>query len=144
MDIFVTIFKYFFLGFFGLVGFLVVYAILFGKRIKKEWEYEAEFHNDAGREFAELDIESSRIEKEEPYFSLKARFKMKHALLQPQVTVQVFIDDTLVMQGMPKEAGRIYLRQDDMTIDSLDVSAGQLCRIVIDGTEHFSQELVVD
>ena len=54
-------------GFLGLLAVLFVLAMLFGKRIRKQWEFEAEFRDAAGREFGELDIESSRIEKEGPW-----------------------------------------------------------------------------
>ena len=82
MEIVFDVIKYLVFGFFGLVGLLIVAALVFGKRIKKQWEFEAEFRDASGREFGEFDIEMSRIEKEEPDYTLKASFHMRHESLQ--------------------------------------------------------------
>lgn len=144
MEIVFTLAKYLFLGFFGLIGLLIVAALLFGDRIVKKWEYEAEFCNEDGREFGEFDIEMSRIEKKEPEYSLKARFRMRHEKLTLHSTVQVFLDDLLVLEGMVKHAGRILLTKENLQNVVTDAEAGQLCRIVCGGNELFTQELVPD
>ena len=110
MDIVFTIVKYLIFGFFGLIGLLVVLALLFGKRIIKQWEFEAEFRDVKGREFGEFDIELSRIAKEETEDTFKAKFRMRHALLGAGQRVQVFLDDTLVLEGNVETEGRILLQ----------------------------------
>ena len=144
MEIVFTLLKYVIFGFFGLLGLLIVAAILFGDRIIKKWEYEAEFRNADGREFGEFDIELSRVEKKEPEFSLKAKFRMRHDSLKLHSTVQVFLDDLLVLEGMVKNAGRIFLTRDDLQNNIEDAQAGQLCRVVCGGNELFAEELVPD
>ena len=145
MELLFTIVKYAFLGFFGLLGLLVVGALLFGKRMITKWEYEAEFRDGSGREFGEFDIEMSRIEKDEPEFSLKAEFRMRHAALTLHKTVQVFLDDVLVLQGMVTSAGRIRLtHRENLQNRISDAAEGQVCRVVCGGTELFREALVVD
>ena len=82
MDTLFSIVVYILYGFFGFLLLLFILALLFGKRIKKKWEFEAEFRDDDGREFGEFDIEMSRIVKEEPDFSFKAKFKLRHESLE--------------------------------------------------------------
>ncbi len=94
-DFVLTVFKYIGLGFL----LLIVFALVFGKRVKKKWEYEAEFRDEAGREFGEFDIELSQIQKQEPGYTLKAEFHMRHELLGHLQTVQVFLDDLLMLEG---------------------------------------------
>lgn len=138
----ITFLFYAFFGFFGLLLLLILLAIVFGKRIVREWDYEAEFHDSSGREFADFDIEKSRIEKDEPDFTVKAKFKMRHASLALHQTIQVFIDDTLVLEGMVKKPGRIYLTSKQHLQTSVDeVKAGQICRIVSGGRTLFEQPL---
>ncbi len=111
MEALFTIVKYLFFGFIGLIALLVIVVVIFGKRIHKRWEYEADFLDSNGREFGEFEIELSRIEKEEPDDTLKVKLRMRHPSLVNQV-------------------------------DS--VSAGQLCRVVIGGTEVASAEFHPD
>ena len=140
-----NIVKYLFLGFFGLIGLLFVLALLFGKRKITKWEYEAEFRDGRGREFGEFDIEMSRIEKEEPDFSFRAKFKMRHEALKLHQTVQVFLEDRLVLEGMVKEAGRVLLRQDEhLRTEITDAQVGQVCRIVCGGQELFREPILED
>ncbi len=136
--------KYGFLGFFALIGLLFVLAIIFGKRMIKQWEFEAEFKNAAGREFGEFDIELSRIAKQETEDSFKAEFKMRHESLGQGQQVQVYLDDALVMQGDVSTAGRIYLTNEHVVNELGSASAGQVCRVVIDGQEQFSESIVPD
>ncbi|MCH9696142.1 MAG: hypothetical protein K0U72_16620 [Gammaproteobacteria bacterium] len=136
--------KYAFLGFFGLIAALFVLAIVFGKRIVKQWEFDAEFRDANGREFGELDIELSRIAKEETVDTFKAKFKMRHESLQVGQRVQVFVDDVLVLEGAVETAGRIWLTQENCKNSLQSASAGQLCRVVYGGVEQFSEPLVRD
>lgn len=138
----ITFLFYAFFGFIGLLVGLLLLAIVFGKRIVRQWDYEAEFHDAAGKEFADFDIEKSRIEKEEPDFTVKAKFKMRHASLAQHQTIQVFIDETLVLEGMVEKPGRIYLTSKEHRQDSVaEVKAGQVCRIVSGGRLMFEEPL---
>ena len=144
METLFTIIKYLFFGLVGLIGLLVVLVLVFGKRIRKQWEFEAEFLDASGREFGEFEIELSRIEKEEPVDTLKAKLRMRHPALVQHATVQVFIKEKLVLEQMVETEGRIYVRTKDLvnTVDS--VAAGQVCRVVIGGVEVASAEFHPD
>ncbi len=144
MDAIFSVLKYLVFGFFGLIGLLFVLAVLFGRRIIKRREYEAKFHDDGGREFAEFDIELSRIEKQETEDSFKAKFILRHASLGAGQRVQVFLDDTLVLEGMSKKAGRIILGDEHIKTSLEAASVGQLCRVVYGGVERFSAAIVPD
>jgi hypothetical protein len=144
MDTLFSIVLYILYGFFGLILLLFVLAMLFGKRIKKKWEFEAEFRDAKGREFGEFDIEMSRVEKEEPDFSFKAEFKLRHESLEVGQRLQVYLDETLVMEGTVSAAGRIRLGQEAVVTEATDASAGQVCRVVYGGLEHFAEPIRPD
>ena len=145
MDVVFTVIRYMMLGFVGFIGLLFVLAFLFGKRMVTKWDYEAEFTDASGREFGELDIELSRIEKEEPHFSLKAKFNMRHAAFQLHQTVRVYIDDVLLLEGMVKSAGRVRLtHEENLQNEITDAKAGQMCRVVYGGRELFAEALLPD
>ena len=144
METLFSIVLYIIYGFFGFLLLLFVLAVLFGKRIKKQWEYEAEFRDAAGREFGEFDFESSRVEKEEPEFSFKAKFKLCHDSLEAGQVVQVYLDNLLVMQGNVAQAGRIYLRDDAVVNEVGEPRKGQICRVVYGGQERFSAPIRPD
>ena len=144
METLFTVVKYLFLGFFGLIGLLFVLALLFGKRVIKQWEYEAEFRDDNGREFGEFDIELSRIAKEETEDSFKATFRLRHDSLQAGQRVQVFLDDALVMEGSVERSGRVRLGEEHIKTRLTTASAGQTCRVVYGGLERFSEAIVRD
>lgn len=144
MDFIFTIIKYVFFGFFGIIGVLFLLALVFGKRVVKQWEYEAEFRDENGREFGEFDIELSHIPKEESVDSFKAEFKMRHASLEAGQRVQVFLDETLVSEGTVAKTGRVRLGNDDIVTPLDKASAGQVCRVVYGGVEQFRQGIVRD
>ena len=54
-----------FIGLIGLIGALVALALIFGKRIDRKWEYEAEFHDRWGNEIGEFDIGDSSVDRGE-------------------------------------------------------------------------------
>ncbi len=118
--------------------------IVFGKRIRKQWEFEAEFRDADGREFGEFEIELSRIEKEEPDYTLKAKFRMRHAALTPHSTVQVYIEDTMVFEQMVETEGRMYVQRAPLVNRVDSVSAGHICRVRVGGTEIASAEFHPD
>lgn len=144
MDTLFSIVIYILFGFFGFLLLLFVLAVLFGKRIKKKWEFEAEFRDADGREFGEFDIEMSRIEKEEPEFSFKAKFKLRHDSLEAGQRVQVYLDELLVMEGEVETAGRILLRKDAVVNEATKATANQVCRVVYGGLERFAEPIRPD
>ena len=144
MDTLFSIVVYILYGFFGLILLLFVLAMLFGKRIRKKWEFEAEFRDEKGREFGEFDIEMSRVEKEEPDFSFKAEFKLRHESLEVGQRIQVYLDDALVLEGAVSKAGRIHLGQEAVVTEATEASAGQLCRVVYGGLERFAEPIKPD
>ena len=144
MESLISIAKYLVFGFFGLLLLLFILAMLFGKRVRKRWEFEAEFRDMSEREFGEFDIELSRIEKEESGYSFKASFKMRHDSLQKGQAVEVYLDDNLVMRGEVKKAGRIFLRDKAIMNPVSDPREGQVCRVVWSGIEQFRAPLRPD
>ena len=131
-------------GFFGLIFLLFVLALLFGKRVKKLWEYEAEFLDAGGREFGEFDFEMSKIVKEEAEYSFKAKFRMRHESIGKGQMVQVFLDDLLVMQGNAAHEGRIYLKEKAVLNEIEEPDASQVCRVVWGGIEQFRAPIKPD
>lgn len=144
METFFTIAKYVVYGIVGFVVLLFVLAVVFGKRIIKQWEFEAEFRDGKGREFGEFDIELSRFAKEETVDSFKAEFRMRHPSLELGLRVQVFLDETLVLEGAVETAGRVYLTSEHIKTELTTASAGQQCRVVYGGQEQFSESIVPD
>jgi len=144
MDIIFSIVKFIFVGFFGLIGVLFLLALVFGKRIVKQWDFEAEFRDEQGREFGEFDIELSHIAKKETEDSFKAKLRLKHATLEKGQRVQVFLDETLILEGNVETAGRILLTNTHIRTPLTTASAGQVCRVVYGGRERFSQAIEKD
>ena len=144
MEIVFTIFKYFVFGFFFLIVFLFAFAAIFGKKIKKQWEFEAEFRDARGREFGEFDIEMSRIEKEEPDYTFKGKFRMRHESLTVGSRVQVFVENVLVIEGQVEKAGRLFLDKSKIVNAVPDAAVGQNCRVLINGEERFTEVLAPD
>ncbi len=132
------------MGFFGFIAFAIVIALLFGKRVRKRWEFEAEFHDASGREFGEFDMEMSRIEKEEPDFRFKAKLRMRHDSLEPHDTVRVLVDDQTILEGMVEKAGRVFLGNDHIRNTVEQPAAGQLCRVMVGSVELANAALVRD
>ena len=144
METLFNFFKYVVGGFFGLILLLVLVTVVFGKRIRKKWEFEADFRDAAGREFGEFEIELSRIDKEEPDYTIKTKFRMRHPALIQHATVQVYIDKTLVFENMVEIEGRMFVRN-ARPLNPVDkVSAGQTCRVLVGGTEITSAEFHPD
>lgn len=137
METLFSFFQYALFGFVGLLLLLVLLVLLFGKRVRKRWDYEAEFRDLSGREFGEFDLEMSKIEKEEPEYSFKAKFRMRHESLEKGQLVQVYLEDLLVMQGNVTRPGRIRLRDRAVVSEVQDPAPGQVCRVVWSGIEQF-------
>lgn len=147
MDALFKIFEFLGYGIIGimvLLGLLTGAALLFGKRVSKQWEFEAEFHDDRNREIGEFDIELSQIDKEEPQPTVKAKFRLRHPALTQHQTVQVMLDQRLVLEGMVETPGRIFIRKQLGEADVGHIEAGQLCRIRCGSTELFAEPLRPD
>lgn len=136
--------KVFVLGFLGLIVLLFVLALLFGKRMVKKWEFEAEFRDERGKEFGEFEIELSHEAKKETLDTFKAEFSMREASLEVGQRVQVYLDDDLVLEGAVTEAGRVYLGNDAIKTQLTQARAGQVCRVVFGGVERFAEAIVPD
>lgn len=144
MDLIFSVVKFAFFGFAGLLAFLIVGALLFGKRVHKRWEYDAEFRNGTGREFGELDMEFSRVERDEADFTFKAHFKMRHPGLNVHDTVRVAVGDTTVLEGRVEKAGEIRLRQEHVRNVLDSPSRGDVSRVFAGSRELASARLVAD
>ncbi len=144
MDFVFTLIKYAALLFFGTIAALIVLTLLFGKRKIKRWDYEAEFHDEQGREFGEFDIEMSKIEKDEADYSFKASFRMRHDELIIGARVQALIDDIVVLEGKVETAGRILLSQSHLQTPLDDAQEGQRARILVNDFEIASAKLERD
>lgn len=144
MDIVLAVLKYFAFGVLGLIGLLITWALIGGKRVITEWEYETEFRTKTGREFGEFEIESSRIDKEEPDFSFKAKFWMRHKALARLSKVKVFLDELLVLEGVVKTEGRIHLTKAQIQNEVGHPVAGQVCRVLCDDAELVAGPIVPD
>ena len=144
MDLLFNVLLYGVGGFFSLILLLFILALLFGKRVQKQWEYEAEFLNDKGREIAEFDIESSRIVKQEQEYNLKVKFHCHHAALAPGGQVQVYLDQLLVLAGEVTAEGKIRLGNADLVNAPTEPKAGQVCYIKYQDTLLLQQVLRKD
>lgn len=144
MNLLIDVIKYSVFGVIALLAVLVVVALVFGKRVRKQWEFEAEFRDASGREFGEFEIECSRIEKVEPAYTVKAKLELKDAALTPGEAVRVFIDDTPILDGTVTAAGFIRLKQEGLLPAAHNVHAGQRCIIAIGGREAYSEVLRPD
>ena len=128
------------------IGFvaLVLIAIVFGKRIRKKWEYEAEFRHDDFKEYGEFEVEMSKIEKEELDYTLKVEFYFRHDAVRQTQAVQVYIDDLLVLEGMPEKDGYVRLGNKHLQNTVDEPLLDKMCRVVIGGQEIVSQALKRD
>lgn len=144
METVLSVMKYLLLGFFGLVVLLVVITILFGKRVIKKWEIEAEFRDADGKEFGEFEIELSRIDKKEPDYTLKAKFHMRHPALTQHATVQVYVEDTLVFERRVEKEGRLHVMRSELVNPVGNDALGKTCRVVVGSTEIASAEFHPD
>ncbi len=132
------------LGFVGLLGTLFVLAFLFGKRVEKQWEYEADFLDARGREIGEFDIESSRIVGEGSDYALRAKLVLRHPGLVAGAVVQVHLDAERVMEGVVEKPGRVRLGLDHLTSKLDSPRAGQVCSVRCGDQELVAEPLARD
>ena len=138
METFFQYFSYVISAFFGFIFLLVLLTLIFGKRVEKMWEYEADFHDKNNREIGEFDIEMRKYANEKTGFQLDAKFKLRHPELQQGQIVKVYLNDELVMEGVVEKEGRIYLGNKHLKSKIEDPVAGQICRVMCSATELFS------
>lgn len=144
MEAIFIVLKYIIFGFLGLIGLLVILAIAFGKRIRKKWEYEAEFRDVDDREFGEFDIEMSRIEKQERDYTMKAKLRMRHDSIVAGDRVRAFVEERLVLEGAAEQDGRVFIAIEILDGRPIEPSAGQLCRVEIGDNSVFASTLQPD
>ena len=130
--------------FFGLMAFVVLVVVVFGKRVHKLWEYEADFWDETGKYVGEFEIEMSKVGKEAIDHTLKAEFDARHDSLAPGQSVELFVDDLRVMQGTVVHAGKVVLTVDDLTVGDFHPLVGQTCRVSIDTQERWTADLKLD
>ena len=140
MEFIFSVLKWIGIGFVG----LIIFAFVFGKRVKKLWEYEAEFRDDSFKEFCEFEVEMSKIEKEEVDYTLKVEFYLRHESVKQHQSVQVFLDDLLVLEGMPEKDGYVRLGNSHLQNSIDEPSTENICRIVVGGEEILAQALKRD
>lgn len=128
----------------GLFGGIVLLVVVFGKRVRKQWEFEAEFRDAQGAEFGEFDIESSMIDKQDSGFRLRASLDIRHEMISPNVNIQVLMDNQLVLEGVASAEGKAFLYSDELPVTSLTPQAGQRCVVLIGGIEVATADLHLD
>ena len=122
----------------------VVLALLFGKRIRKQWEYEAEFRNADGREFGEFEIELSQIDKEEAEPTAKLKLQLKDERLQPGDSAVVEVNGQRVFEARVETAGRLLSRDTRPAGSVAQPAAGDLCRVLVGDRVIAEAEMKVD
>ena len=135
--------RYLGLGFVGLIVVLFVLTLLFGKRKRKKWEFEADFLNEAGREIGEFEVELSKIEKEDDDFVLRSNLRLRHADLNG-ARAEVFLDGVLVLTVPIETPGRVVSGELPPLVEGLEPHAGQVCAVHVGGREIIAAELRKD
>lgn len=128
--VFYTIF-----GFFGLIFFIIVIGLIFGKKVDRKWEFEADFINERGREIGEFDIDLKRYPKEQTDYQLVAKMFLRHKSLRVGRKVDVLLDEQTVMHGVVSNEGSIRLGNEHLVAEITDPKAGQVCLVQCEGHE---------
>ncbi len=147
MEILSTILSYAGYGvaiFFGFLFLIFAVAIIFGNNIKKDWEYEAKFFINR-KEVGELDIEYSMIEKKEEKKHFKASFHLKHNDLKLNNSIQVFLDDLLILEGTVMKPGKASLGKNNIVAQVSEAPENyKECVVKCAGNTLIKGELYVD
>ena len=144
MELIFDILIYIVVGFFGLIALFVVFAVLFGKKVEKNYDLEVEFHDEKGREFAEFDLKEWRYEKEGGEFKLSISFKWRDIHLAIGNHVEVLLESQVVLAGVVEEDGKIRLNSKHLVNKPQDPKVGQQCQIKLDGEVVLEKGLVKD
>lgn len=117
---------------------LAIKSALFSKRSK----YKAEFRHISGRVLGEFDMILALIEDEVFNKLVKVRFRMRHESLRKGQALEVYVDETLVITGKVRRAGRISLRRKEIRDFAFAKPAAErVCRVVWGGIEQFRAPL---
>ncbi|MEM7410395.1 MAG: hypothetical protein AAF430_09195 [Myxococcota bacterium] len=133
-------------AFFGGIFALIVLAVLFGKRIERKWDYEADFRDERGREIGELDVELFRVIEDkraavQPDFQLKVKFVLRHPALTPGQGLVVRLAGEPIFEQTLSESGRVLLREDALCSQIKSPRVGDLVTVEVGGAELFSEPL---
>ena len=120
----------------------MVLAILFGKRIRKKWEPRFAMPAAANSASSRSNCSGSGSQPGSVTdYTLKSKFRMRHAALRPHASVQGYIEDTLVFERTVETEGRMFAR--GVPVNPVgEVTAGQTCRV--GGTELAAAEFHPD
>lgn len=147
MEIISLIFDYFLLAIASLIGFivfLVVIAILFGKKQEEQYDLEAEFVDENNREYAEFDLRSWRYAKEQGDFQLDVSFHWKDERLTTGDKVQVSLENSVILEGNVSDAGKIRLNKDNLINQPNNPKAGKICTVMLNGDKVLEQAMERD
>ena len=144
MDTLFDIFKTALLGFGALLLALFVLAVLFGKRVRKQWEYEAEFRDANGREFGEFEVELSQIDKEEPQPTAKLKLKLKDPALTVGKLAVVKLNDQVVYEVPVASGGRVSGKTIRPADEVSRPAEGDCCRVLVSGAVIAEAKLKLD
>ena len=122
-------------GFFGFIFLLIILTILFGKKVEKKWDLEADFLNDKGREIGEFDLELKRYPEEQTDFELVVKFFLRHDALLPGRKIEVSLRDETVMTGAVEKQGVIRLSKEHLVAEITNPAEGDICTVLCDGQE---------
>ena len=131
-------------GFFGFIFLLFILALIFGKKVEKKWELEADFINSLGKEIGEFEIELKRYPEEQTEFELCAELFLRHDSLRVGRTIEVLLADEPVMRGYVEKHGLIRLGKQNLSADIADPKAGQTCVVRCEGVELCRASLRAD
>lgn len=128
-----------------LMVIFIVIAVLFGKKVEKQYDLEAEFNDEDDKEFADFDLSSWRYEKEGGEFQFEASFKWRDSRLALGSQVEVCLENQVVLQGTAEESGKINLHsKQHLANEPKSPQAGQTCQIKLNGEVVLEQPLHED
>lgn len=127
----------------GFVG-LIILAIIFGKKVESRYDLEAEFQDDSGKEFAEFDIKLWRYAKEAGEYQLKASFRWSDARLSMGDKVSVYLNETLILEGVVETASSIRLSSKHIQNSPENAKQGDECRVLLNGKLALKQSVLDD
>lgn len=146
IEVLATIFHYAILAFGGFIVLIigmVVFAIIFGKKIETEYDLEAEFY-EGNKEIAEFDIKSWRYQKEGGDYQLKIKFEWQDQRLSFGDQVEVLLENQTMLSGKVTQAGKVHLNIEHLINTPRKPATGQLCQVKLNGVVVLEQALKND
>lgn len=132
-------------GLFILIFILFIFALIFGDRIERDWEYEATFTDKNEKKIGELDIEYSFIPKKEKVKMFKPKFYLRHKMLKPGSLLSVYVNDLKILEGTIKKHGTIRLGAENIVYEITETPAdNSTCTLKINDEEFLSAPLYED